>query len=265
MPTNILFIGDIFGEPGRRGVKTLLPELREKYAPDIVIANIENLAHGKGITPNSFQSIAECKIDVFTSGNHIWDRKEGIEMIENENLNIVRPANYPPQTTGRGYLTITVKNKKILIINFIGRLLIGNNKSYDDPFRMFDEIIRKEPADEVIVDFHGEATSEKRAFAWYAAKRASLVVGTHTHTPTADAQILSHYKLGYVTDAGMTGARDSIIGMDIKTAINGFLTQIPVKHKICKVGPIVFNSIYAELDGLQTVRIERVDKIIDGD
>lgn len=263
MPIKALFIGDIFGEPGRNGTKTILPKLREEYTPDIVIANIENLAHGKGVTPKSFASIAECKIDAFTSGNHIWDKKEGIEMLLNDALNIIRPANYPPETPGRGYLAISIQGKKILLINFIGRLLMGNNKSYEDPFRMFDEIIRKEPADEIIVDFHGEATSEKKAFAWHAAGKASLVVGTHTHTPTADAHILSDRKLGYVTDVGMVGSRDSIIGIDVATAISGFLTQMPVKPKISKSVPIVFNSIYAELDKGKTVRIERVDRTVD--
>ena len=264
MPTKVLFIGDIFGEPGRNGTKAILPKLREEYTPDIVIANIENLAHGKGITPKAFASIAGCNIDAFTSGNHIWDKKEGIEMLLNNTLNIVRPANYPPETPGRGHLTISIHGKKILLINFIGRLLMGNNKSYEDPFRMLDEIIREEQADEVIVDFHGEATSEKKAFAWHATRKASLVVGTHTHIPTADAQILSDHKLGYVTDIGMVGSRDSIIGIDVETAISGFLTQLPVKPKISKSYPIVFNSIYAELDGVKTVRIERVDRTVDG-
>lgn len=263
MPINILFIGDIFAKPGRQCVKKILPILRTEYAIDLVIANIENLAHGKGITRKTLDSIGECAIDAYTSGNHIWDRKEGIELLKNEAFAIVRPANYPPHTPGKGYITLTVKNKKVLIINFIGRLLLGNNKNYDDPFRMFDAIIETEKADAIIIDFHGEATSEKKAFAYYAAGRASLVVGTHTHTPTADAQLLTERKLGFVTDVGMVGAKEGVIGMDIATAIQGFLTQMPVGHTISEIGPTIFNSIYAELDGLETLRIERVDRIVE--
>lgn len=149
-----------------------------------------------------------------------------------------------------------------MVINLIGRILIGNNKSYEDPFRLFDALFKAEQPDTVIIDFHAEATSEKKAFAYYIAGRASLFIGTHTHTPTADAQILTSKKLGYVTDVGMVGAKESVIGMDIETAIQGFLTQRPVKHRITKDGHIVFNSIYAELMGLQAVSLKRVDREI---
>ena len=259
----ILFIGDIVGKLGRQAVKQIVPKLRREHNLDLVIANVENLAHGKGITPKTFAEIQNIGIDAFTSGNHIWRRREGIVLLEDKNFEILRPANYPPGVPGRGFLTLQVKDKKILLINLIGRVFMP--KDYDDPFRKFNEILSQTSGiDEVIVDFHAEASSEKQAFAWHAAGRASLVVGTHTHVPTADAGLLSKHNLGYVTDVGRVAARDSILGVKKEEIIEGFLTQLPVGHKMLAKGKIAFNSILAEINNRQTIQIKRIDLEIEG-
>lgn len=262
MSLKILFIGDVVGELGRHAVKELVPKLRMEHKLDLVIANVENLAHGKGITPKTFAEIQNIGINAFTSGNHIWRRKEGFRLLDDANLQILRPANYPPGAPGRGFVILNVMNKKVLLINLIGRVFM--KKDYDDPFRKFDEIISQTSnIDEVIVDFHAEASSEKLAFAWYAAGRASLVAGTHTHIPTADAEIISQHNLGYVTDVGMTGAKESVLGVKKEEIIQSFLTQLPIGHKMLKKGRILFNSVLAEINNLQTVHIRRIDQIIE--
>ncbi|HBH46666.1 MAG: hypothetical protein A2445_02550 [Candidatus Jacksonbacteria bacterium RIFOXYC2_FULL_44_29] len=260
---NVLFIGDIVSQLGRRAVQQVVAKLRKQESLDLVIANIENLAHGKGITKGTLAEIQNIGIDAFTTGNHVWAQPEGKELLAEAKNQIIRPANYPPNVPGRGYCIIKVKTKKVLLINLIGRVFM--KLDYDDPFRKFDEILKEAPKhDEVIVDFHAEATSEKVAFAWYAAGRASLVVGTHTHIPTADAELLSKHKLGYVTDVGMVGPKDSILGVQKDEIIEAFLTQLPVKHKMVETGDIVFNSVLAKLKNHQSIQIKRIDMIIEG-
>jgi len=259
----VLFIGDIVGKLGRQAVKQIVPKLRKKHRVDLVIANVENLAHGKGITKDTFQEIKNIGIDIFTSGNHIWRRKEGLKLLEDEKLKILRPANYPPGVPGRGFIIATINNKKVLVINLIGRVFMS--KDYDDPFRKFDETLAQtSEIDEVIVDFHAEASSEKQAFAWHVAGRASLVLGTHTHVPTADAGLVSKYNLGYVTDVGMVAARDSILGVKKEEIIKSFLTQLPVGHKMLTKGKIAFNSVFANINNLKTIQIKRIDLEIEG-
>lgn len=258
----VLFIGDIVGKLGRRAVVEIVPKLRKKYKVDLVIANIENLAHGKGITQNTFEQIQAAGIDAYTTGNHVWKYKEGLEMLDDDELRIIRPANYPPGVPGQGYTVLEIKGKKVLLINLMGRVFM--RQDLDDPFRKFDEILDEVQADHVIVDMHAEASSEKVAFGWYAAGRASLVVGTHTHIPTADAQLLSPKKLGYVTDVGMVGPKNSILGVDKAEIIESFLTQLPVKHRMVEKGDIVFNSILAKIKHYQSMNIERIDLIVEG-
>ena len=258
----VLFIGDIVGKLGRRAVVEIVPKLRKKYKVDLVIANIENLAHGKGITQNTFEEIKAAGIDAYTTGNHVCKYKEGVEMLDDNELRILRPANYPPGVPGQGYTLLKVKGKKVLLINLMGRVFM--RQDLDDPFRKFDEILDEVKADHVIVDLHAEASSEKVAFGWYAAGRASLVVGTHTHIPTADAQLLSPKKLGYVTDVGMVGPKDGILGVDKAEIIESFLTQLPVKHRMVEKGDIVFNSILAKIKQNQSIQIERIDLIAEG-
>ncbi len=258
----VLFIGDIIGRLGRRALKDLVPELRRKYRLDLVVANVENLAHGKGITKSTFAEVSDIGIDVFTGGNHTWKQPEVIELLESDSHRLIRPANYPPGVPGRGYCVQMINKQRVLVINLIGRVFM--KQQYDDPFRSFDEILAKETAvDAVIVDLHAEATSEKKAFGWYADGRASLVAGTHTHIPTADVEILPD-GLGYVTDVGMVGPRVSVLGVDKAEIIASFLTQLPVKHKMVEQGEVVFNSILAEIDGLRTIKMKRLDLTIEG-
>jgi metallophosphoesterase (TIGR00282 family) len=241
----VLFIGDIVGRPGRRAVRELLPSLQEKYAPELVIANGENAAGGNGITRRTADELFDAGIDVLTMGNHIWDQKEIYSFIEDDKK-IIRPANYPPDSPGRGYLiTHTTNNLKVGIINLSGRIFM---QPLTCPFQMLDDIllaIRKETKS-IIIDFHAEATSEKMAMGWYVDGRASALVGTHTHIQTADDRILPQ-GTGYITDVGMTGPRDSVLGVKIEPVISKFLTMRPVRFSVAS-GPIQINAVILQID-----------------
>jgi len=259
-PTKVLFIGDVVGKLARKGIKKIIPKIRTEHDIDLVIANIENLAHGKGITIKTFQEICDIGIDAFTSGNHIWRRKEGFNLLKDKDNKILRPANYPLGSPGRGFCVLSIGQKKILLINLQGRVFM--KPDLNDPFLVFDDIIASiSEVQDVIVDFHAEASSEKLAFAHYVAGRASLVVGTHTHVPTADAGLLTKKKLGFVSDIGMVGAKNSILGVKKEEIIKGFLTQRPVQHKMLDKGKLQFNSILATINKFQTIQIKRVDLV----
>lgn len=261
-PLRILFIGDIVGKLGRKGVKEILPGLRKERSIDLVIANCENLAHGKGISEETVREMTGAGVDAFTSGNHVWDKKDGISLLLNPTFQILRPANYPPGVPGRGALSLVVKNQTIVIINLIGRVFMKHD--FDDPFRAFDSLMKDTPKDAiVIVDFHAEATSEKRAFGLYAAPRAHLICGTHTHVGTVDTMIINE-RAGYVSDIGMTGALNSVLGVAKEDIIAQFLTQLPARHTMVDAGAVVFNAVLAEIVGGKCVKIERCDKIIEG-
>lgn len=219
----ILFFGDIVGRVGRVGIKKILPELKEKYQPDIVIANAENLAHGVGITPKTIQEMLDAGIDLFTSGNHIWDKPTGEELLQAKDPIIIRPYNYADRKSGIGFKEIDINEKKLLIINLQGQVFI--NEELDNPFHALDKLLSQHPPknyDAIFIDFHAEATSEKIALGWHADGRASAVVGTHTHIPTADARILPE-GTAYITDVGMTGLRDGVIGVEKDGIIKRFL------------------------------------------
>ncbi|MEW6335280.1 MAG: TIGR00282 family metallophosphoesterase, partial [Thermodesulfobacteriota bacterium] len=207
----ILFIGDIVGKPGRRAVRELLPGIVEDHRIDLVIANCENAAAGFGVTGEVIEELQDCRIDVLTSGNHIWDKKEILEIIEGCDR-LLRPANYPAGAPGRGCLVMTAPGGlRVGVINLAGRVFMH---PLDCPFRTADREIGtlKSRADVIIVDMHAEATSEKIAMGWYLDGRVGAVVGTHTHVQTADERILPG-GTGYITDAGMTGPFDSVIGI----------------------------------------------------
>jgi metallophosphoesterase (TIGR00282 family) len=216
----ILAIGDIIGKPGRKAVRELLPSLRHEYRVNLIIGNGENAAGGIGITPSTARELFDSGIDIITTGNHIWAHKEIIPYLDG-NLAIIRPLNYPPGTPGRGYLS----RDGILVVNLIGRTFIGN---FDCPFRAMDQLLAEVEGKStiIIVDFHAEATSEKVAMGWYLNGRVSAVLGTHTHVGTIDTRILPG-GTAYVTDIGMVGPMDSVIGDDPDSVINRFLTQIP--------------------------------------
>lgn len=226
----IFFIGDIVGNPGRIAVRELLPDIMQRYAVDIVIANGENAAGGFGITPAIAEELIGLKIDVITSGNHIWDKKEIIDYIKDKKW-LLRPANYPEETPGFGWSIITTNsNIKIGIINLCGRVFMDN---LDCPFRAAREIIkeieRETPV--IVLDMHAETTSEKAAMGWFLDGRISAVIGTHTHVQTADERILPR-GTAFITDAGMTGSINSVIGMQKEIVLERFLTQMPRKFEV---------------------------------
>ena len=236
----ILAVGDIIGRPGRQAVSKLLPGLREQYGLDLVIANVENAAGGLGVTPPTARELLDAGVDVLTSGNHIWVQKEIIPYLDGE-MPILRPLNYPPGVPGRGYL---VKGQT-MVVNLIGRTFISN---FDCPFRAMDQLLSelspKPPV--IVVDFHAEATSEKMAMGRYLDGRVSAVLGTHTHVGTIDAQLLPQ-GTAYVTDIGMTGPADSIIGDDIEAVLQRFLTIIPYRLSVGQ-GKTIFNAVLVRVD-----------------
>jgi len=255
----ILFLGDIVGKLGRQTVNKVLPELKKNLKIDLVIANGENLAHGKGVTLKTLNEAQSAGIDLFTSGNHIWQKKEAQTVLEKSEI-ILRPANYPPGVPGQGFILKSILKQQVLIINLIGRVFM--KQQVDCPFRKFDEIIKKFPKiKNVIIDFHAEATSEKQALAWYVKDRAALLCGTHTHIPTADLRIMND-RLGYITDIGMVGARDSILGVEKDVILKKFLTALPEEHKMVDKGPAIFNAIFVEIKAGKTIKIQRIDREI---
>lgn len=222
-----LFLGDVVGRSGREIVQEKLPDLRQQYDLDFVVVNGENSAGGFGITETIMQEFFDAGADVVTTGNHIWDQREALVFIERHD-NLLRPLNYPPATPGKGAGLFKARNgAEVLVINAMGRIFMGE---LDCPFRAVEQELAKcplkEAADVIMVDFHAEATSEKQAFAHCFDGQVSLVVGTHTHVPTADDQILPG-GTGYMSDAGMCGDYNSVLGMEKDEPINRFMTKIP--------------------------------------
>ena len=233
----ILFLGDIVGKPGREAVAALLPELKAEFKPDLVIANAENAAAGRGVTGPIVRTLLTGGVDVITTGNHAWARSDELGILEDE-PRLLRPANYPPGSPGRGWgLFRTTKGKLIGVANLLGRALM---EPVDDPFRAADAIIAQVLAQTplLFIDFHAETTSEKTAFGWHCAGRASAVVGTHTHVQTADERILPG-ATAYITDAGMCGPENSVIGMDVEAALNRFRTQLPHPLRVAEGGALL--------------------------
>ncbi|HEY82143.1 MAG TPA: TIGR00282 family metallophosphoesterase [Dehalococcoidia bacterium] len=253
----ILTIGDVIGQPGRQAVHRLLPDLRRELGLDMVIANAENAAGGFGLTSAVARELMEAGVDVLTSGNHIWAQKEIIEHLDGE-MPLLRPLNYPPGVPGRGYLI----QGQVMVVNLMGRVFM---RELDCPFRAMDKLLSeltpRPPV--VIVDFHAEATSEKVAMGRYLDGRVSAVLGTHTHVGTIDAQILPE-GTAYVTDIGMTGPTDSIIGDSVEGVLRRFLTGLPHRLSVGKGKP-VFNGIMVEVaeDSGRAVKIERICRVLE--
>lgn len=260
MNLKIIFFGDVSGRIGRTAVAKILPSLRKKFDPDLVIANAENIAHGVGVTEKTLRELTDAGVDFFTSGDHIFDKKEAIKILEDKNFPLLRPANYPDGVPGVGAKLFEVGTKKILMINLIGRVFLKNN--YDCPFKKADEILdefKNEKLSAIIVDFHAEATSEKNGLAQYLDGRVSAVLGTHTHVGTDDYQVLPG-GTAFVTDVGMVGAKDSILGVDKKGILRTFLTQIPEIHEIPEEGACSIDAIYLEINP-QTSKAVKIKKI----
>ena len=251
-------VGDVIGRPGRRAARALLPGLRQEYEIDLIIANGENAAGGIGITTQTADELFESDVDVITSGNHIWAQREIIPALDSSSA-ILRPLNYPQGVPGNGYF---IKGEA-MVVNLIGRTFIGN---FDCPFRAIDQLL-EDLADEkppiIIVDFHAEATSEKVAMGWYLDGRVSAVLGTHTHVGTIDARLLPK-GTAHITDVGMTGPIDSVIGDDIDTVLTRFLTQLPYRISVGK-GSVILNSVLVEIEETtgRAKHIQRIDREFD--
>ena len=240
----VLFLGDIIGRPGRRALKKFLPDLLEKYSPALVVANGENAAGGIGITPDICRQLL-AQVDVLTSGNHIWDKRDAIEYLDQE-PRLLRPANYPSPNPGKGIYAFEAKEGfQVVVLNLQGRVFM---EPIDCPFRAADRELRllEDRNAIILVDFHAEATSEKQAMGWYLDGRVSVVVGTHTHVPTADEKILPQ-GTAYITDVGMVGGYESVIGLKKEQAIQRFLTSRPQRFEPEKRG-LMFSYVFIEAD-----------------
>jgi 2',3'-cyclic-nucleotide 2'-phosphodiesterase len=241
---NILMVGDVFGESGRAALAKHLPALRQHHAIDFCVVNIENAASGFGVTPPMARQALEQGADVLTSGNHIWDRKEIVEYITKENL-LLRPANFPAGTPGVGHVTIKAGPHKVAVLNLMGRVFMT---PIDCPFRKADEIVPDLRKDTpiVLVDMHAEATSESVAMGWHLDGRVSAVVGTHRHVQTADERVLPG-GTAYITDLGMTGPTDGVIGVDRDLILQRFINQMPVRFEPAK-GPAALHGVVIVVD-----------------
>lgn len=255
---NILVIGDIIGRPGRKAVADLLPKLKREHKLNMVIANGENASGGIGITPKIVEELYSSGIDVITSGNHVWKYKEIYGILDKDPY-LLRPANYPPKVPGKGSCIFsTEKGEKIGVLNLMGRVFLA---TLDCPFRKADEEIKNLSKETkiIIVDMHGEITSEKTAMGWYLDGKVSAVVGTHTHIPTADERILPK-GTAYITDIGMVGSLDSVIGVKKELALKRFLSQIPIRFEVEKENiylqgvVITINSKTGRAEGIRRIQ-----------
>lgn len=252
----ILFVGDIVGSPGRKALKENLQKLKREHEIDVCIANGENSAAGTGITYVIAKELLEMGVDCITLGNHTWAKREILHFIESEER-VIRPANYAPGVPGKGYYLINTPKGTVGVINLMGRVYMD---SLDCPFRMVDRVIEeiRSQTQIIIVDFHAEATSEKCAFAYYVDGRVSAVLGTHTHVQTADERILP-CGTGFITDVGMTGPSDSIIGVQKETVINKFLNGMPARFEVAN-GITQINAVILDIEEKKgrTIQVKRI-------
>lgn len=258
-----MVIGDIIGKPGRTAVVHALPDLRSEFDVDLVIANGENLAAGAGLTPSLSEELLSHGIDVITSGNHIWDKREIYPYLDTDRP-VLRPMNYPDDAPGRGWLIHRLPDgEEVAVINLMGRVFMNQ---LDSPFTAADALLDgsgEELPPIRIVDFHCEITSEKNAMGWFLDGRVTAVLGTHTHVPTADARLLPK-GTAYISDIGMTGPRDSVIGFSLETVLPRFLTHLPTRFQVAD-GPVAFNAVVVTADRAtgRAVAIDQVQRTIE--
>lgn len=263
MNLKVLLIGDVVGAPGRVMLQKHLPQLRQQYTADVVIVNGENSADGRGITPRIMDYFKHLKVDVVTSGNHIWDKKDIIPYLQS-NSDLLRPANFPSDCPGVGIVLINVKNIPVAVVNVQGRVFM---KEFSNcPFRTMDSILTylRDKTKVILVDFHAETTAEKACLAYYLDGRVSTQVGTHTHVQTSDERILPQ-GTAFITDLGMVGALNSSLGMKTEPIIHQMITQMPVRFTVETEGPIILNGVCVEIDATtgKSLRIERIALIDD--
>jgi metallophosphoesterase (TIGR00282 family) len=251
----ILAVGDLVGECGLNILKQTLPKIRKEKNIDFVIVNAENVASGMGITAKDFNELLKLKVDVITMGNHTWAKKDIFTFIDNPKL--LRPANYSKGVVGKGIGIYECKNKKIAVMNLIGRT--DMHVLSENPFTVAQELLDEVKADIKIIDFHAEATAEKIAMKYFIDGKATVLFGTHTHVQTADENI-TNKGMGYITDLGMTGPKESVIGMEKEASIKRFLTSLPEKYKVAE-GESIFNACIFEIneDNCRTIKIERIN------
>ncbi len=258
----ILFIADIVGCAGRKTVNEILPNLKKGEGIDFVVANGENMTTGNGMTKGTMEAILESGVNFFTAGNHIWKKPEFLDELEKKETPVVRPANYPEDSPGKGYKILKTDFGRLLIVSLLGRE--GINAQVESPFKSIDDILEatKGKYDISLVDFHAEVTSEKVAMGYYLDGRVNVVVGTHTHVPTADARILPK-GTAYISDAGMTGIQESVLGVKTDIIIRLFTTGMPQKFEQETEGPKVFNSVMVDISTDRKVKsIVRLDRYI---
>ncbi|HXM71648.1 MAG TPA: TIGR00282 family metallophosphoesterase [Candidatus Dormibacteraeota bacterium] len=253
----ILFVADVVGHPGRDAVKAILPGLKKELHPNLTVVNGENAAGGFGLTAKIAAELKGSGADVITTGNHVFAQKDFLPELPNLER-VLRPANYPPAAPGQGWCVVEAGGRQALVMNLIGRVFLD---ALDDPFRAADAILAAHPDIRIVFcDMHAEATSEKTAMGWYLDGRASAVVGTHTHIPTADGRVLPK-GTAYITDVGMVGPRDGCIGMDKDIVLSRFLTGVPNRFVVAS-GPVTFNSVLVTISSStgRATSIQRVDR-----
>lgn len=257
---NVLFVGDVFGRPGRQALLRRLPALRQEYRIDFVVVNGENAASGAGITSTIAQTLLAGGVDVLTTGNHVWRQREVYAFLD-ESDRIVRPANYPSGSPGRGTTVQTAANgERVAVINLLGQLYLDCGIS---PFRLAADLVRRarEQAEYVIVDFHAEATSEKVAMGHHLDGLAAAVVGTHTHVQTADARVLPG-GTAYITDVGMTGPRDSVIGVSTEVILRRFLTEMPQQFVVAG-GPVRMDAVVIGMTAGRAADVQAISETLE--
>lgn len=263
----ILFIGDIVGKPGRKALLEVLPQWKEEYRPDVTIVNVENIAHGKGVTPSTLAEIDDLEIDCFTSGNHIFDKKEQVAESFEKYPKLIRPANLSGSHEGHGYYRFSKNGRQFLVINLHGQVFC--EKFFDgaltNPFLKTGELLKQESqkSDIIFIDFHAEATSEKKTFGYYVDGKVAAVVGTHTHIPTQDAHVMAK-GTGYISDVGMTGSRDSALGVKFENALAKFLDpKAKFVNEMEEGGVLMVNGVLVETsDNGKAVKIQKLYKEI---
>lgn len=265
MNHKILFIGDVIGKPGRKALREVLPQWKEQYKPDVTIVNVENIAHGKGVTVGKLEEMEQLGVDCFTSGNHVFDKGPYSEEAFEKYGQLIRPANYPGNLPGHGYYRFTKEGQSYLVINLNGRAFFERAfyGLISNPFTMLDQILKEQGqnGDIILVDFHAEATSEKVALGFYADGKVTAVLGTHTHVPTADLRILPQ-GTAHISDVGMCGPVHSVIGTKIDNSLNMFLEKGKFVMEVEEEGPCMVNGVYIETEGSKAVKVEKLYKEI---
>jgi len=255
----ILFLGDVVGRTGRRVVARFLEAEKKNY--DLIIANADNVASGRGPTEKTYDEMLEAGVDVLTCGDHIWDQREVTRIFEKKNCRLVRPANYPEICPGKGWISFNILGQDVLIVSMLGRVFTA--EGIDSPFQIIDEILKSNKEKIVIVDFHAEATSEKMAFGYDMAGKVSAVLGSHTHVQTSDERIIDG-KTAYISDTGSCAAYESVIGVKHEQSIKRFRTGMPVTFEVAE-GDAQINAVSIEIDEAtgHAISIERINKIVE--